>query len=107
MPAGRRSVPGTAAWRTSHLMTPDNAVAPLARQCLHCPHSLDEHQLVLVVPNLPGGIILCPAGCTCLATWSAGPSRSTPAQRVHVRDQVSAALRSAGHLTLAECVRRL
>lgn len=87
-------------------MTPINASATTARQCLHCPHALDAHELVLVVPHLPAGIVLCP-GCPCLATWSAGPFRSTPAQQVHVRDQVTAALRSAGLINLAERVRAL
>lgn len=70
--------------------------------CRWCAHALNEHELWLVVHNAPAGIVTCPvANCTCLATWGATASRSTATQRVHIRDQVAAALRAGGLPELA------
>lgn len=76
--------------------------------CHWCHHDLDQHELWLVLQETPGGIVTCPASdCSCLATWGAVLSRSTPAQRVHLRDQVAAELRAQGLVDLSDRVRRL
>ena len=80
----------------------------MAPACAECSHRIGDHVLVLVEADpVPGGIVRCPEpACGCWATWSAGPTPSTPDERTALRHRVLVRLALHGWLD-AEGVPRL
>ena len=75
------------------MATQPNPNPPTPTTCAYCPHSLDEHVMVLVVESPPCGLMLCPElGCDCGSTWRAGTRRSTPTEIAETRELVRDAL---------------